>query len=854
MTTATSIGLDHPKAVGPYRIREVLGEGGMATVYLADQLEPVKRTVALKMIKLGMDTRQLVARFESERQALAVLEHPSIAKVYDAGASETGRPYFAMEWVHGIPITAFCDREHLSVKERIELLLEVCGAVQHAHQKGLIHRDLKPSNILVGKQDGSTVTKVIDFGIAKAIDVRLVDDSIETKLGQLVGTPDYMSPEQAGLSGTDVDTRTDIYSLGVILYELLTGLLPLDLDNSSAFAISQTIREKEPLRPSRRVTLDGQEREWICEARNTDRISLKRELRGDLDWITMKALAKQREQRYATVAEFSADLKNYLDHRPVLARPPSRSYVVGRFIGRNRLAVIAAATSITALIVGTVLATLGLVRALNAEQAARTQAQTADQRTEQAESLLGFMVGDLRDRLEGLGRLDLLEDIGKQAMAYFVAVDVDTLTDSELVQQAQVLTQLGEIRIKQLKYGEAVASFSEAYERSVLLCNKDPHNGDKLFNRGQAEFWLGYSYWFRGSLDDAEVWLTRYRDTSLELTDLDKTNEKWVRELAYAYHNLAALAQDRGDLTTAEEEFKYTQQVLEGIQETNDSGNLRNEISDTISWLGNIAVARGDMQGALDYFRRSEELSRSVWRQDSRNAVSQQYLVWALLRLAKVNSMMGNFDVSVEDAESSVALSQELLNRDPSNTNLILDLSKARLTKGSSLAASGDWPGAGEQADLTITDLEKLLRRAADDSDIRQSYAAAELLKAWIAQQHNETKTALQFSQDATETMEHSMEANRRLNDEAMHTLASSYIAQAELYAVLANEVEAKRLLRMAGNLLRDRAEESSSPYLLEPWARWLYLTGQAAEGAAVRNELEAGGFQPLKEWPSHPL
>ncbi len=365
---------------GKYKLLEELGSGGMGVVYLAEQVEPVRRRVALKIIKLGMDTRQVVARFETERQALAVMDHSNIAKVLDAGATETGRPYFVMELARGIPITDYCDRHKLSTRERLRLFVAVCQAVQHAHQKGVVHRDLKPSNILVVIQDDRPVPKIIDFGIAKATDHRLAQRTLFTEQGQLIGTPEYMSPEQAEMSGLDVDTRTDIYSLGVILYELLAGALPFDsrrLRSAGFGEIQRIIRETEPPKASTRLSTSKDTQAEVAEKRGTDPGSLLRLLRGDLDWITMKAMAKDRTHRYSTASELAADIERHLRHEPVSAGPPSAVYRIRKYIRRHKLGVAAAVVVMLAVLIGTAGTTIGLLRAVRAERKAVEEAATA---------------------------------------------------------------------------------------------------------------------------------------------------------------------------------------------------------------------------------------------------------------------------------------------------------------------------------------------------------------------------------------------------------------------------------------------------------------------------------------------
>ncbi len=326
--------------IGPYKLLEQIGEGGMGIVYVASQKEPLRRKVALKIIKPGMDTREVVARFEAERQALALMDHPNIAKVFDAGATDAGRPYFAMELVKGTPITEYCDRAQLSTRERLALFVTLCHGVQHAHQKGVIHRDLKPSNLLVEVHDVRPVPKIIDFGIAKAVGQQLTEKTFHTAQSQMVGTPLYMSPEQAGQSNKDVDTRSDIYSLGVLLYELLTGSTPFEKDTLRTAGVDEMrriIREVEPPRPSARVsTLQAADLSTISERRHIEPRKLSQQLRGDLDWIVMKAMDKDRDRRYESASALATDVQRYLDDEPVQARPPSLAHHAAKWVRRHR--------------------------------------------------------------------------------------------------------------------------------------------------------------------------------------------------------------------------------------------------------------------------------------------------------------------------------------------------------------------------------------------------------------------------------------------------------------------------------------------------------------------------------------
>jgi eukaryotic-like serine/threonine-protein kinase len=393
---------DAPTSLPRYRLLQKLGEGGMGEVWEAEQQEPVRRRVAVKVIKQGMDTKTVVARFEAERQALALMSHPNVAQVFDAGQTPKGRPFFAMEFVKGDPITVYCDRNRLSTQDRLAILIQVCEGVQHAHQKGVIHRDLKPSNILVTvPEDGQATPKIIDFGVAKAMRQPLTERTLFTELGQMIGTPEYMSPEQAEMTGLDVDTRTDVYSLGVVLYELLAGALPFDskaMRQAGLVEIQRRIREDEPPRPSTRVSSLGGKSAEVAERRRTEPMGLVKRLRGDLDWITMKALEKDRTRRYGSPAELAADLRRHLRNEPVLAASPSTTYRVRKFVKRHRAGVFVAAALALLLLAGIAGTTAGMLRA-------RAERDRAEQAREEMQEVVGFLVGlfKVSDPGESLG-------------------------------------------------------------------------------------------------------------------------------------------------------------------------------------------------------------------------------------------------------------------------------------------------------------------------------------------------------------------------------------------------------------------------------------------------------------------
>ncbi len=344
--------------IGPYRLMEKIGEGGFGVVYVAEQQTPIRRKIALKIIKPGMESREVLSRFEAERQAIAMMDHPNIARVFDAGVTATSQPYFVMELIRGVPLTEFCDVHQLSVAERLQLFVDICIAVQHAHQKGIIHRDLKPSNILVTLQDGHPLVKIIDFGVAKAIGQSLTIKTIYTRFASMVGTPAYMSPEQAGMSAGDIDTRSDIYSLGVLLYEILTGTTPFTSDRLHSVGFDELrriIREEEPHRPSTRLsTLENQVATTVAANRRLERESLASSMKRDLDWIVMKALDKDRNRRYTSAGAMADDVSRFLYHQPIIARPPSSWYRFTKFARRNKIAISTASSVVAALLLGTV--------------------------------------------------------------------------------------------------------------------------------------------------------------------------------------------------------------------------------------------------------------------------------------------------------------------------------------------------------------------------------------------------------------------------------------------------------------------------------------------------------------------
>ena len=497
-----------------FRIRSRVAEGGFGEVFVAEQVHPVRREVALKVIKPGMDSRAVVARFEAERQALAMMDHPCVAKVFEAGMTERERPYFAMEFVRGESITTFCDRHGLSIRARIRLLIRVAEAVQHAHQKGIIHRDIKPSNILVRYDGGEPTPKVIDFGVAKALTQRLSDTTIYTEQGQLIGTPEYMSPEQAEMSATGIDTRTDVYALGVLLYELLTGALPFDsgdLRSGSYVDVQRILREMEPTRPSSKVSgivrSDPDAAVRVAKARGTMVRTLHRTITGDLDWIVLKCLEKERSRRYETSNGLAADLRRYLADEPVVARPPSTAYRARKFVRRNRVGVVAAAIVGIALLVGLAAATAGWVHA----QREAERAKRAEERSE------------LLRRLVRGGKVSLavlpLRNTGSEELDYFA----DGVTEA-------LIESLSKIHALQLVSDESVMQYRGVDIPTSEIARTLNVNGVVTGSAERSGDWVRLSIRLIHALTEAGLWEEHYEGRVEHLRELQAAAARDVAE------------------------------------------------------------------------------------------------------------------------------------------------------------------------------------------------------------------------------------------------------------------------------------------------------------------------------------
>ena len=618
------------RVVGHYRLLQKLGEGGMGEVWEAEQTEPVQRRVALKLIKRGMDSAQVIARFESERQALALMDHPSIAKVFDAGTTERGRPYFVMELVHGVPITDYCDRHRLSVRQRLELFIQVCEGIQHAHQKAIIHRDVKPSNILITDQDGNPLPKIIDFGVAKATAQRLTERTLFTELGQLIGTPEYMSPEQAELTGEDVDIRTDVYSLGMVLYELLVGALPFDpheLRQAGLFDLQRRIREDEPAKPSTRITRLGEASTLSAKNRRTSVPGLVRSLRGDLDWVVLKALDKDRNRRYEVAHSLTNDIQRFLRHETVHARPPSTAYRVNRFIGRHKVGV--AAVTGFALLVLAFAATAWMQSIRIAKERDRATAEA-----EKAKAVAAFLQDTLSsaDPYEGEGRdvtvTQVLESaVGEidaslaahpetraavqatigvtysrlghyeqaDALLQSALATLEELDQDHSAEATELLNQLAWVRHAQGVYDEAQDLYLRALRTRRAAGNNDLIVAESLNG-------LSNTHYSKGEFQEAEAMQREALGIRRQLLGSDHD------DIATSLNDLAlALArQERWD--EAEPLYRESLEI-----KTRLYGEQHPAVAQAINNLGMFFYRRGDSESAEPLLRRALDLNQEIF-------------------------------------------------------------------------------------------------------------------------------------------------------------------------------------------------------------------------------------------------
>lgn len=601
-------------AIRGYRLIEPIGSGGMGEVWKAEQTQPVRRLVALKLLKRGMDSRDVVARFESERQALAIMSHPNIARVFDGGVSESGRPFFVMELVRGIPITEYCDQNRSSIPERLSLFLDVCAGVQHAHHKGIIHRDIKPTNVLVTTEDGPPAPKIIDFGVARATDRRLTADALHTRLGEIIGTPGYMAPEQFEMDAMDIDTRADVYALGVLLYELLTGLRPFDeekLRQGGYETLRRIIREHEPARPSTRIQQLEDEASEVAHKRRTETMRLVGELRGDLDWIVMKTIEKDRTARYDSPHELAADIERHRRDEPVSAGPPSARYRFEKFTRRNRTAFAIGA----AIVFGIVGAGVALTYALAESNRQRARTETALKETEEARDESEAVASFLSDMLSSASPSRLGRDVTVREILDGGAATIDTRFDEASLVGARLRSTMGHVYDALGYYDEARRLLEHALR--IAESRLEPHDVDLTLYLGR----LASLYDHLGETAKARALYER----SLRIEE--EVHGKDSLPVAIALVRLSSMLSNHGHHA---ESVPLLERSL-AIQEAR-YGSSHPHVAGLLNNVGVQLEKAGDFAGARAYCERALEALRTSLPPDHPTVLTVRFNVADLFR------------------------------------------------------------------------------------------------------------------------------------------------------------------------------------------------------------------------------
>ena len=680
--------------IGRYKLLQPIGEGGFGSVFVAEQEQPVRRTVAVKILKLGMDTRQIVARFEQERQALAMMDHPNIAKVLDAGATETGRPYFVMELVRGVPITQYCDEHKVPTQGRLELFASVCHAIQHAHQKGIIHRDIKPSNVLVSLHDDVPMVKVIDFGIAKATGGRLTEKTVFTEMRQMIGTPAYMSPEQTGASALDVDTRSDVYGLGVLMYELLTGTTPFaqqTLASADFGELQRLIREVEPPKPSTRISTMKETLPAVAANRAADPARLSKLVRGELDWIVMKAIEKDRARRYESASDLAADVQRHLRGEAVLAAPPSTAYVVRKFVRRNRGPVIAGAVVSVALVLGVIGTSVGLVRARQAQRNEVQQRLAAERQRDKAEKIAGFMGETLSGASPSVARgrdTTMLREMMDAAAKKIASGELKDNPEAELALRLTI----GQILSDVAAFDAAEQMLAPAVELSRSIKAGD---SDETVSVVSAVANLRAT---RGEFDSADK---LFRDA---LAMAQRLHPGDHRDVAIALRNIGGLLLRRGD-TECETWFRQSLEMQRRLYKGDHP-----DTAESLSALGVILLDTGREAEAEPMFRESLAMLQRLHPADDHPDVAV-----LMNNLADTLQKTKRFAEAEPMLRESVEIQRRVYKADnPLLASTINNLARC-------LANSGNWKDAEPFFKESLQMRQRLFAAAGDHPELAES-------------------------------------------------------------------------------------------------------------------------------------
>ncbi len=809
--------------IGPYKILQKIAEGGMGAVFMAQQSEPIKRRVALKLIKAGRDTEQIIARFDAERQALAMMDHANIARIFDAGTTADGSPYFVMELVNGIPLTEYCDNNKLSIRERLELFVPVCKAVQHAHTKGIIHRDLKPSNVLVALYDGVPVPKVIDFGLAKATEhqLALTDKTMFTEFGQVVGTIQYMSPEQAEMNQLDIDTRTDVYSLGVMLYELLTGSTPLDdntMKEQALLKVLELIRESEPPRPSTRLSGSGDVISGVSDQRRIEPSRLQKLLRGELDWIVMKSLEKDRTRRYETPNDFAQDISNFLNDEAVTARPPSRGYRLQKLIRKNRGLFYSLGALASVLLAGVAVSTWfavqanitankleesneDLVEANTREQKARELAQANEQKAKQQSQLaletLTSVIGDIQSgvkNLSGSGEIrrrllkTSLSKLERVSTEFLDQASVDHQTIRALFDMGRLVMEFGtsEEPGKDLGTGitdaqsSAVALALQFFERAQQMAIKVAKTSR---NDEQAQRDLSFSFKNIGDvqlkLGDTQAALEAYRrglEISESLAAVDKDNATAQRDLSMSLAKLGDVQLILGDTLSALEAYKRSLTNCEALAALDkDNAEVQRDLSSYLNRIGDVELRLGNTQSAMEAYKGGLKISESLAAVDKDDARAQRDLSIAFDAMGVVQFRLGDTQAALEMYRNSLKIKESLATVDKDNASAQRDLSYAFEQMGIVQFRLGDTQAALEMYRNSLKIYESLAAVDKDNAQAQRNLSDSFVKIGVVQLRLGNAQSALEAYKSSLKICE-SLAAENKDSGWAQSDLADSYI------------------------------------------------------------------------------